>query len=214
VKCVPLDDYSQIDELIKRLEKYDWLIFTSPNGVRFFFEQLRLSRLDARALSRIKVAAIGKTTAGELSSCGISADLVPTGRRPSEDNESSAGLLEKFGSLDMKNKNIFLPRAEAASSELSEGLTKLGAVVEEAAVYKTTEIEPAEVDFDYIDIILFTSASVVRAFVKKFGKVPSHTRQGEARRSPIKAYCLGLPTLAEAKEHGIDAEIMPRPNSS
>jgi len=229
VKCVALDDYSHLDKLIKRLEKYDWLIFTSPNGVRFFFERLRLVGLDARGLCKIKVAAIGKTTAGELSACGISADLVPTERRLLEDNESSAGLLEKFSSLDMKNKNVLLPRAKIASPELPEGLKKLGAVVEVVPVYKTVEIEPAEVDFDYIDIILFTSGSVVRAFVKKFGPLLRLARRHDSRRqtrgqasgdagagkvpSNVKAYCLGLPTLAEAKKYGIDAEIMPRPRS-
>lgn len=194
VKCIALDDYSHLDKLIKGLEKYDWLIFTSPNGVRFFFEQLHFSGLDARALHKTKIAAIGKTTAAELSARGILADLVP-------DNESSAGLLEKFNSLDIKNKNVLIPRAEVASSELPEGLTRFGAAVEVVPVYKTIEIESAEIDFEYIDIILFTSGSVVRAFVNKFKKVPSN----------IKVYCLGLPTLAEAKKHGIDAELMPRP---
>ncbi len=197
VKCVALDNYLYLNKVIKQLQTFDWLIFTSPNGVRFFFEQLRLSGLDARALYKTKIAAIGKTTAAELSACGIAADLVP-------DNESSAGLLEKFAHLDMKNKNVLLPRAEIASSELPEGLTKLGAVVKVTPAYKTIEIEPAEIDFDYIDIILFTSASVVRAFVKNFGKVPSN----------VKAYCLGPPTLTEAKKYGIDAELMPRPHDT
>jgi len=211
VKCIALDNYSHLEKVIKQLQSFDWLIFTSPNGVRFFFEQLRLSGLDARALHKTKVAAIGKTTAAELSARGISADLVPAGRRPAEDNESSAGLLEKFskyhghpgrGITGWKPViRVLIPRAEVASSELPEGLTQLGAAVEVVPVYKTIEIEPAEVDFDYIDIILFTSGSVVRAFVNKFGKVPSS----------IKAYCLGLPTLAEAKKYGIDAELMPRP---
>jgi uroporphyrinogen-III synthase len=64
----------------------------------------------------------------------------------------------------------------------------------------TVEVEPADVDFEHIDIILFTSGSSVRAFVKKFVKVPPH----------VEAYCLGLPTQAEAKKHGISAEIMPQ----
>jgi len=206
VKCVPLEDYSHLGKVIEQLQTFDWLIFTSPNGVRFFFEQLRLAKLDARALYKVKVAAIGKTTAAELSTRGISADLVP-------DNESSTGLLEKFskyhghlgrGTTGWKPViRVLLPRAEIASAELLEGLTNLGAVVKVVPVYKTVEIEPAEVDFDYIDIILFTSGSVVRAFVNKFNKVPLN----------IKAYCLGLPTLAEAKKYGIDAEIMPRPSS-
>ena len=193
VKCVGLEDYSHFDEILKRLETFDWLIFTSAHSVRFFFERLRLVGSDARSLASARIAAIGKTTAGELAGFGILADMIP-------DNESSTGLLEKFDTMDMNNKRVLLPRAKVASLELPEGLTAMGAAVEEAPAYMTVEIEPADVDFEHIDIILFTSGSSVRAFVKKFGKVPPR----------IEAYCLGLPTQAEAKKHGISAEIMPQ----
>jgi len=66
----------------------------------------------------------------------------------------------------------------------------------------TVEIEPADVDFEHIDKILFTSGSTVRAFVKKFGLVPPNVR----------AYCLGTPTQEEAKRHGISAEILSKSN--
>jgi uroporphyrinogen III methyltransferase/synthase len=195
VKCVGLEDYSNFDEELKRLETFDWLIFTSAHSVRFFFERLRLVGSDARSLASVKVAAIGRTTAGELAGFGILADLVP-------DNESSAGLLEKFEPMDMKKKRLLLPRAKVASRELPDGLSSLGATVEEVSAYMTVEIEPADVDFEHIDQILFTSGSAVRAFVKKFGHVPPH----------VNAYCLGVPTQAEAKKHGIIAEIMPSPD--
>jgi len=191
VKCVGLEDYSHFDEILRRLETFDWLIFTSAHSVRFFFERLRLMGSDARLLASVRIAAIGKTTAGELAGSGILADLVP-------DNESSAGILEKFGTMDIKNKRVLLPRAKVASRELPEGLAAMGAAVEEVPAYMTVEIEPADVDFEHIDKILFTSGSTVRAFVKKFGHVPPK----------VKAYCLGTPTQAEAKKHGISAEIM------
>jgi uroporphyrinogen III methyltransferase/synthase len=98
----------------------------------------------------------------------------------------------------MENKNVLLPQAKVASKELSEGLVKLGAKVDVVPVYQTVEIEPEDVDFDHIDKILFTSGSTVRAFIKKFGKVPPH----------IKACCLGLPTQTVAKENDIDADIL------
>ena len=192
VKCVGLEDCSHLDRALERLDTFDWLIFTSANGAKYFFERLRHKGLDARALSLMKVAAIGKTTAERLTAFGIVADLVP-------DTESSAGLLEKFGASVMEGKNVLLPQAKVASRELREGLSELGATVEQIAVYQTVEIEPAEVDFEHIDKVLFTSGSTAQAFVKKFGKVPSH----------IKAYCLGKPTQASAKKHGIDAEIVP-----
>jgi uroporphyrinogen III methyltransferase/synthase len=139
----------------------------------------------------VRVAVIGKTTAGELAGFGILADLIP-------DNESSAGLLEKFGTMEMSGKQVLLPRAKVASRELPDGLTVMGAEVVEVPAYMTVEVEPAGVDFEHIDKILFTSGSTVRAFVKKFGNVPSE----------VKAYCLGTPTQAEAGKHGISAEIL------
>jgi uroporphyrinogen III methyltransferase/synthase len=191
VTCVDLEDYSEFDVILKDLKQFHWLVFTSSNGVRFFFARLYQSGLDARSLGAMKVAAIGKATAQQLTDYGILADLIP-------EQESSAGLLEEFSKLDMKNKKVLLPRATMAPSELPQGLIELGAVVEEAPIYKTIEMEPADVDFDHIDQILFTSGSTVRAFTKKFGRIPSK----------IKAYCLGRPTQKEAAKHGIDAEII------
>ena len=193
VKCVGLEDCSHLDRALEQLETFDWLIFTSANGARYFFERLKCKGLDARSLASMKVAAIGKTTAERLTAFGILADLVPG-------TESSAGLLEEFGAFDMMNKKVLLPQARAASGELPEGLAALGAAVEDIAVYETVEIEPADVDLSHIDKILFTSGSTAQAFVKKFGQVPAH----------IKAYCLGEPTQASAKKHGIEAEIVPQ----
>jgi len=195
VKCVGLEDCSHLDRALEELETFNWLIFTSANGAKYFFERLKHKGLDARALASMKIAAIGKTTAERLTAFGILADLVP-------ERESSTGLLEEFGALDMMNKKVLLPQAKVASTELPEGLAGLGAAVEQTAVYETVEIEPADVDLEHIDKILFTSGSTARAFVKKFGQVPAH----------IKAYCLGKPTQASAKEHGIEAEIVPQQN--
>jgi uroporphyrinogen III methyltransferase/synthase len=197
VKCVGLEDYSYLDEILKRLENFDWLIFTSANAARYFFQRLQLNGLDARALSSVKVAAIGKATARQLAGFGILTDLIP-------EKESSAGLLEKFKMLDMRNKKVLLPQALVASPELHEGLNMLGATVEKVPVYATVEIEPVDVDFEHIDKILFTSGSTVRVFVNKFGQVPAG----------IKAYCLGLPTQKEANKHGIDAEILQQKKNS
>jgi uroporphyrinogen III methyltransferase/synthase len=195
VKCVDLEDYSELDKISQDLERFNWLVFTSSNGVRFFFARLHRNGLDARALGSMKVAAIGKATALQLMDFGILADLVP-------DTESSAGLLEEFKKHDVKNKKMLLPRATIASSELPRGLIELGAEVKETPVYQTIEMEPTDVDLEHIDRILFTSGSTVRAFTKKFGRVPSH----------IKAYCLGRPTQTEAAKHGIDAEIIKKLN--
>ncbi|MHC5164142.1 MAG: uroporphyrinogen-III synthase [Planctomycetota bacterium] len=93
---------------------------------------------------------------------------------------------------------MLLPQAEISSTELADGLTDRGAAIDKLTVYKTVETEIDDVDLDYIDQILFTSGSTVRAFVNKFGSVPDH----------IEALCLGTPTQTIAKQNNIDAKII------
>ena len=191
IDCVPIDDYSEADAVLKNIDTFDWLIFTSVNGAKYLFERLYATGKDARALAGAKIAAIGKTTADRLTEFGISADMVPL-------NESSEGLLEEFGKLDMKNKKVLLPQSKIASKQLPDGLLNMQAVIEKMPVYKTIDIDPGAIDFDCIDQILFTSGSTVRAFIKRYGCVPAG----------IKVYCLGQPTLNVAKENNIQAEVL------
>jgi uroporphyrinogen III methyltransferase/synthase len=191
IDCVPLDDYSKADAVIAGIGRFDWLIFTSVNGVKFFFERLHKAGKDTRKLAKIRFAAIGQTTAEKLGEFGILADIVPQ-------TESSAGLLGEFKKLDMQQHQVLIPCSQIASDELPNGLTSMGAVVEKLTVYKTIEIEPAEIDFDYIDKLLFTSGSTVRAFINRYGQVPAG----------IEVYCLGLPSLREAQKYGIRAEVL------
>jgi uroporphyrinogen III methyltransferase/synthase len=191
IDCVGIEDYTKADLVLKDIAGFDWIVFTSVNGAKYLFERLYTMGKDARSLSNARIAAIGKTTAQRLKEFGITADMVP-------ENESSSGLLEEFAKLNMKNKKVLLPQSEIASKELPDGLCNMQAIIEKVPVYKTIDLEPDSIDFDYIDQILFTSGSTVRAFVKHFGQVPEN----------VKSYCLGPPTLNEAKKHNINAEII------
>ena len=191
IDCVPLDDYSNADAVLADISRFDWLIFTSVNGVKHFFERLHKAGKDTRTLAGMRIAAIGRTTAERLCEFGISADMVPQ-------TESSAGLLGEFKKLDMQQHQVLIPCSQIASDELPSGLASMGAVVEHLTVYKTIETEPAEVDFDHIDRILFTSGSTVRAFINRYGSVPAG----------IEVYCLGLPTLQQARKYNIRAEVL------
>lgn len=193
IDCVAIDDYSKTDEIVKRISEFNWIVFTSVNGAKYLFDRLYKAGLDARSLGSLKIAAIGKSTAARLKDFGIAADLIP-------DNESSKGLVEEFSKIDVKGKKFLLPQAEISSKELPDGLQSMGADIEKVTVYKTVDIEPGDIDFDYIDQILFTSGSTVRAFVKHFGKVPGN----------VKVYCLGEPTLAVARENNIEGEVLPK----
>ena len=191
IDCVPIVDNAPLETAAKAVSTFDWVVFTSANAILYFFETLRKNGMDSRSLASVWIAAIGKATAKRLANYGLTADLCPK-------VESSAGLLEEFSKVEMDSKKVFIPQAEIASDELANGLTAMKADLTCIPAYKTIELEPGEVDFDYIDQILFTSGSTIRAFVKKYGTVPSH----------VKAYCLGLPTQTIAKENNIDADIL------
>lgn len=193
IECVELDDYTDPDKQIENLDAFNWIVFTSANGLRHFFARLKAKGLDCRALANSKIAVIGATTAETLAEYGINADLC-------SDIQSSKGLLEAFSGIDINGKAMLLPQAEVSSDVLPKGLEEMGADVVIMPIYKTIERECDDVDFDYIDQVLFSSGSSVRAFVKRFGKVPEN----------VKAYCLGLPTLTIAKENGIEAEVLPK----
>jgi uroporphyrinogen III methyltransferase/synthase len=192
IDCVALDDYSKVDALLGAIPSFHWIVFTSVNAARYLFDRLFTTGMDVRALGSVRIAAIGQTTGARLREYGLRPDLVPA-------TESSAGLLEEFRRLGMAGQHVLLPRAEVSTEDLPRGLADMGATVSCVVVYRTVDIEPEEVDFDYIDQILFTSGSTVKAFIKHFGKVPDH----------VQCYCLGEPTLATARQCGIQAEIMP-----
>jgi uroporphyrinogen III methyltransferase/synthase len=191
IQCVEAENGSEAEAYFKSPKPYDWIVFTSGNGIKFFFKKLFEAGLDGRIFAGTKFAVIGQASGKRLLEFGIQADLCAK-------VESSKGLLEAFSEIDVSDLSILLPQAEVSSTELPDGLADRGAAINKFPVYKTVEIEIDDVDLDYIDQIIFTSGSTIRAFVKKFGRVPE----------PIKAYCLGGPTQAVAKQHGIDAKIL------
>ena len=163
--AAPSDNFAAVDSSIKNLRGYDWIIFTSANGVEKFFERLKVHGLDARALN--KVAAIGSATAEKLSTFGIIADVVPKDFVA----ESLAAALKNL----VADKKILLARAEVAREILPDALKKFGASVEVVPIYKTVPELPAQIDFAALDMITFTSSSTVENFVAAYGvpKIPT-----------------------------------------
>lgn len=160
--AAPSDNYAAIDSAINNLRGFDWIIFTSANGVEKFFGRLRVHSLDARALN--KVAAIGSATAEKLSTFGIIADVVPKEFVA----ESLADSLKAF----VGGKKILLARAEVARDVLPDTLKTFGAEVTITPVYKTEAEPTAQIDFDALDLITFTSSSTVENFIAAYGVEP------------------------------------------
>lgn len=182
------DDPSILDTALARLPEYDWIVFTSPNGVRSFFERLNSSEFDHRALARAKFACIGPSTAKALEKTGFCCDLLP-GRYIAE------GLLEAFEQAlgtALAGLRILIPRAQEAREILPDALRAQGAEVIVAPAYKTVSpvLQVAHL-LHPEQRVLFTSSSTVRNWVKLTGNTVQP------------CFCIGPVTAQTALEHGL-----------
>jgi uroporphyrinogen III methyltransferase/synthase len=145
------------------LKSYDWIVFTSVNGVTYFFEQLFADQKDVRALNHMHTAAIGPATAKRLLDFGLNSDIVPETYR-------AESVVEAFSREDIQGKKILLPRAKEARPILPQELSKLGANVDEIAAYQTIkDLQNKDelingLEENTIDLITFTSSSTVKNF--------------------------------------------------
>lgn len=183
IRIVPMEDYWELDGHIKNIRRFDWVVFSSRYGVEYFFKRLEIIGYDSRALSGIKVAAIGASTKNRLFDFGIIADLAPR-------DESSEGLVEEFKRIGLRGAKLFLPRSDISDKNLSDGFKRLGAEVVTGFAYRNVPAEDLpDLDLNSFDEIMFTSPSTVRNFKARYGKVPKQ----------VKASFIGDVTRREAK---------------
>jgi len=198
-------DLAPLNDSLSRLAEFDWIIFTSTNGVDIFFSELHQQELDARRLAGIKVCALGKATAQALSGYGIKADLIPQ-------DWSSSGILNSFTKLRIEGTHILLPQAEEASLSLCHGLAEMGAKVERVAIYRTTIPEDSagakkQITAGKVDVITFTSPSTVRGLVALV--------EGDvAILNQATIACIGPVTKAEAEDKGLRVDVVAREHSA
>lgn len=164
IKIVPLINEEVLLSL-KKIEDYDWIVFTSENGVKILMETLFRLGKDVRALGRAKLAVIGKATEEALKRWGLQADLVP------ENTFTQEGLLEAFSKVKVEGKTFLIPRAKEAREVLPEKLRAMGGKVEVLPIYETifpvdSEEKIREALISGVDVITFTSSSMVRNFFK------------------------------------------------
>jgi len=190
-----LADYEELDRAIADLAGYDYVVFTSVNGVTAFFERLFASGQDARVLYGLKTVCIGPRTAKELNSCHVNADLIP-------EKFVAESLLDVFPE-DLTGKRVLIPRALQAREVLPEGLRERGAKVDVVPAYQTVGVQDIETIPDDVDIAIFTSSSTVDHFVKR-ARLPDGCKV--ASIGPITSETLrehGLQVDVEAEEHTV-----------
>jgi len=167
IRIEPPAETQPLYDAVANLGGYDWVIFTSPNGVESFFDCLLETGSDARRFGSVNICSIGPSTAAQLSSYGLTADLIP-------DKFLSTAIVEALTSAeDLSGKRILLPRADIAPDDLPQALRNLGAHVDEITAYQTViDDSPKDqiieaIQQDSIDWITFTSSSTVRNFLSQ-----------------------------------------------
>lgn len=187
----------KLDNAIRAIAEYDWVIFTSVNGVDAFFERIAELGYDSRVLGGVKACAIGSATAEGLLARGIKADLIP-------EKYVAESILEAFKGR-AKGAKILLPRADIARAALPEGLEKEGATVDIIDIYRT--VKPKESSKDELiellkkaDLVTFTSSSTVNNFAEILGD------EVKSLAGKIKAASIGPVTTETINRYGFKLE--------
>ena len=204
IEIKPILDNTLINEAIKNIDHYDWLVLTSVNGVKIFFEHLYKYGKDSRCLHNLKVAAIGPATSKELKGWGICADFIP-------EKYQAEDIVAGFLDMGIKNKRVLLPRAKVARDYLPNALSSEGVEVNVVPIYETCMDESANLQNikellknNSIDTITFTSSSTVKNFFNRISEDELF------KKTKPHFACIGPITEDELSKHGYKAEIMPK----
>jgi len=202
------DSYERLDEALDHLYGYDWLIFTSANGVEYFLKRLTVRGLKVDDLDETRVCAIGQRTADKLLDAHVHVDLVPS----LSTAEGVFAALSEFvgGEERLRGLNILLPRAAVGREHLPAALEAAGARVDVVTTYQT--VLPENFDRGKLgamltgsgDCIAFTSPSTIKNLARLFdthdlGKV----------LPGMAVACIGSVTAAAAAEYGLRVDIQP-----
>ena len=209
IEVLPPNHWAQLDASILRIKEYDWVVFTSANGVRFFFDRLAKIEIDgAEALAGAIVCAIGLVTAGALEKAGVVAQVTASDSRA--EGALRAIVDHVGGEQNVKGLQFLIPRAKVAREILPTGLRKLGARVDAVEAYQTVKPEiPREsilrlFNETSIDVVTFTSSSTVSNFAALVGLTDL-----SGLLANILVACIGPITAETAASHGLKNIIQP-----
>lgn len=202
IEMQPPESYVALDAAIKTLQSYDWLIFTSVNGVEEFLTRARHLNVIVSELKTSQFAAIGPETAKKLEAAGIRNCLVPQ-------RYQAEGILEMLIPEAMRNKKVLIPRAAKARDILPETLRRWGAEVDVVEAYRT--VLPKEgmsevkilLSGRKVDVITFTSSSTVTNFARILDE-----QSLQEVLSGIAVACIGQVTKQTVEDLGSHADIV------
>jgi uroporphyrinogen III methyltransferase/synthase len=209
IEIAELESYELLDEALDHLYGYDWLVFTSTNGVDYFMRRMEARGLDVSELDELRVCATGAATADRLRDARVHVDVVPGEFKAEgvfEALKDYLGGLEQFDRL-----NFLIPRALVARDYLPHALEEAGARADVVPVYRT--VPPQTTDRarieamlvgGAIDCITFTSASTVSNFAQLFD-----TRDLSGLLKDVRVACIGDITARAAADYHLSTDIQP-----
>jgi len=207
IEIRPPASWEPLDQAIRCITEFDYLLLTSVNGVLSFLARLKACGGEVRDLAGLQVGAIGPATAAALAQAGVSVDFVPKEYR-------AEGLLESLSNHDVRGKAFLIPRATGARDLVPRVLKERGAVVEVVEVYETVapSLPPGEIDRllrPRPHAITFTSSSTVSNFAKLMGE----ERMREALAG-IALASIGPVTSDTVRKLGLHVSIEAKPSTS
>lgn len=201
IQISPPESYDLLDSAIARLQSYDWIAFSSANGVRAVLDRVLSLGGDLRVFGGVRLAAIGPATAQELSRHYLRADRVP------DENYRAESLSQALGG-EVQSKRVLLIRASRGREALADGLRSLGALVEQVVAYQSLDVDQPDVrnverlQSGQIDWVTVTSSAIARSLGRMFG--PALAQAKLVSISPITSATLrelGYVVAAEATEY-------------
>ena len=200
IKIAPPENWHPLDKAIERLETYDWIIFTSVNGVKSFHQRLKDKGRGVDALAGKKICAIGPRTQEELEKLGLKVTFMPTEYR-------AEGVIEGLKTTGIKGQKILLPRTRGARKILPEALREAGAVVDEVETYQAVKPSKSKESLTSIlkkgiDVVTFTSSSTVSNFMELLSD--------KTVMNGVKVAVIGPITAGTVKTYGLEPHINPK----
>lgn len=199
IEILEPEDWQPVDAALARLGEFDWLVFSSANGVRATLGRLLQTGGDVRRLGRSKLAAIGPGTSAELKRCSLNADVAPK----SFDADALADLLIP----EVAGKKVLIARASRGREVLAERLADAGACVEQVVVYQSVDVSKPNPDIaealrsGRVDWVTVTSSAIARSLKSLFEEGLKQTQLASISRLTSGVLrSAGVPPRAEARE--------------
>ncbi len=220
IEVVPPESWDDLDKAINAIDTYNWLIFTSANGVKYFFSRLFAKGIDIRELKGLQICAVGGKTAAAINKFGLRVDLVPnefraeglidafTGQQEARGTETSGSLISS--ALQLKGIKFLLPRAETARELFPEKVRELGGIIDVPVAYRTIKPEhhgkrlKRFLQEGRVTVATFTSAATFTNFREMMGE------DADELLHNVAIAVIGPVTARAVERAGLMVHIMPK----